>query len=87
MKLLSKLCQGRSFNVENITKMVEIVRESCPRLKVSIEVEKPRPVLTRLIPLADLTFISREFAEFSGYSSMEESVKGFSKSAKIGYAN
>jgi hypothetical protein len=76
--------QGRSNNVVNIQKMIELIRSRNHNFKISIELEKPRAVLKELLPLGDVVFISKEFAKFSGYQSMEEAVKGFSTLVKFG---
>ena len=57
--------------------MIDDVRAKSAALTVSIEIEKPRPVLQELIALGDVVFISKEFAQFSGVSSKEEAVRHF----------
>ena len=78
------MLQGRSNNVVNIPKMIELIRSRNHNLKISVELEKPRAVLKELMPLGDVVFISKEFAKFSGYQSMEDAVKGVSTSVKFG---
>lgn len=63
-------------------KMIATVREK--NVKLSVEIEKARPVLKELVPYGDVVFISKDFAAFSGFHSMEEAVKGFLALAKPG---
>lgn len=53
-------------------------------LKFSVEIEKTRPVLHKLLPFGDVVFVSKEFALFSGYHSKEEAVKGVLSIVKPG---
>ncbi len=52
--------EGR--NVEQIENMMQRAREQAPRLSLSLEVEKHRPGMERLMPLADLLLFSRDYA-------------------------
>lgn len=69
--------QGRCGNVENIKKMIESVRKHSTAIRISVELENPQPVLNELVRLGDVVFLSKEFAQFSGFRSMNEAVKGF----------
>ncbi|XP_067009276.2 ketohexokinase [Anabrus simplex] len=67
--------EGR--NVEEIRKMVSWIdcwREANPvsSLRVSIEIEKPRPDLVDLLPIGDVLFIGKDFSRFRGYVTMAE---------------
>ena len=61
--------------------MIELVREhnkGLPRgefITTSVEIEKAKPEMDVLIPLADVVFISKDYAAFKGYSSMAETVE------------
>jgi len=57
--------------------MAEHVRANSATLTISIEIEKPRPVLKELVVLGDVVFISKEFAQFSGVSSKEDAIRHF----------
>lgn len=48
-----------------------------PEIKISVEVEKTRPILRQLLPFGDVVFISKDFAHFSGFHCKEDAVKGF----------
>ena len=51
-------------------------------LPISVEVEKPRVVTQDLIPLADVLFVSKEFAEFRGCTTMSETLRNLAQDAK-----
>lgn len=75
--------QGRSANVAAIEAMVELVRRRAPDTVVSLEVEKARPSLERLLALpVDVFFVSKEFARFRGFTRMEEAVQGLTASVQ-----
>lgn len=76
--------QGRSGNVENIKKMIDCARNSSAALTVSVEIEKPRPVLKELLVLGDVVFISKEFAHYSGVVAKEEAIQHFMPLVKHG---
>lgn len=44
-------------------------------IKISIEIEKPRPELVEMLSLADVVFISKDFAAACGYSDMTSAVE------------
>jgi len=52
--------EGR--NVAALAKMLEHARRQCPRLPLSVEIEKPREHIEQLFGLADLLIYSRHFA-------------------------
>ena len=55
-------------------------------IKISVEIEKARPMLNSLFYLqADVVFVSKEYAQYSGLSTMEEAVKGFLPLTKPGW--
>lgn len=65
--------------------MIRTVRERLEYMKISVEIEKARPVLDELLPLADVVFVSKEYAYFSGFRTMKEAVEGFLDVTKPGY--
>ena len=115
---MCRFVQGR--NPSEYSKMVEYIhriKSSAAAVKsdssrrevtISIEVEKTKPELTSLIPLADVVrtiwtlseqpllacspfhacsyclqlFVSKEFARFQGYSTMQEAVVGLRNKTK-----
>jgi len=56
--------EGR--NVDELGKMLERSEAEAPQLPVSLEVEKHRPGMEKLLPLADLLLFSRDYAEQQG---------------------
>ncbi|KAG0729493.1 Ketohexokinase [Chionoecetes opilio] len=70
--------EGR--NVANVAQMIALVREHNKGLTqgefitTSVEIEKAKPELEALIPLADVVFVSKDYAAFKGYSSMTETL-------------
>lgn len=67
--------------------MANYVRNRSTNLKISVEIEKIRPILRELFLIGDVVFISKEFSQFSGFSNMEEAVKGFIGLVKPGYVS
>ncbi|MCU0935454.1 MAG: PfkB family carbohydrate kinase [Gammaproteobacteria bacterium] len=61
--------EGR--NVAETARMMARVRAEAPATPVSLEVEKPRPDIESLFPLADVVLFSRHFARATGHSSPE----------------
>ncbi len=59
--------EGR--NVEQTLKMMRRVKEQCPALPCSLEVEKERDAIESLFPHADLLLFSRAFARGRGFDS------------------
>ena len=70
--------------------MIKLVREhnkGLPRgefITTSVEIEKAKPELEALIPLADVVFVSKDFAAFKGYSNMAETLEGMKALAHPG---
>lgn len=64
--------------------MILHVRQSCPCIKISVEVEKPQPILKELISVGDVVFISKDFSKFAGYQSMEKAALEFMNIARPG---
>lgn len=62
--------EGR--HVSACEQMLRRVRERRPGLIVSLEVEKTRPQIERLFPLADVLVFSRAYARARGFSSAPE---------------
>ena len=57
--------------------MVMCVKEHSTNVKISIEIEKTRPILNELLQLGDVVFVSKEFSQFSGFRMMDEACQGF----------
>lgn len=58
------------FEGRNITEtemMLELTRKRAPQLRVSLEIEKPRPGIERLLALPDVLLFSRSYAQAQGY--------------------
>lgn len=53
-------------------------------INVSVELEKQKPELIQLAPLADVVLLSKEYACYHGYSSPEEACVGFREKCKEG---
>lgn len=64
--------------------MVNLARKKSPSVKISVEIEKPRPILNELLSLGDVVFVSKEYAQYSGFSTMVDAVKGFLSLVKPG---
>lgn len=75
--------QGR--NPDETVAMVTHIRESPYSPVVSIELEKKKPELAVLTGLADVLFISKEYASYHGYQSPEETCLKFRDKAKEKY--
>ncbi|CAB4027591.1 ketohexokinase isoform X2 [Paramuricea clavata] len=74
--------EGRR-NVDEIIKMIKKVRdfgrEQKLQIKISVEFEKKRPEFEPLFKVeADVIFIGKDFAQFSGFTTPEETVNGLS---------
>ncbi len=61
--------EGR--HVSACEQMLSLSRQRRPDLPRSLEVEKPRPGIERLFPLADVVIFSRAYAEAAGYAGAE----------------
>jgi ketohexokinase len=61
--------EGR--NVAETEQMLKRVRQECPSVTRSLEIEKPRNGIERLLPLADVLLFSRAFAVASGFGRAE----------------
>ena len=57
--------EGR--NIPELKQMLKRVKEERPDMKISLEVEKSRPGLEAILPLADLLLCSRAFAKHAGF--------------------
>lgn len=62
--------EGR--NVAETAGMLRRVRELAPRLRCSLEVEKPRPDIESLFPWVDALLCSRDYALHRGFHAPEE---------------
>ncbi|MEN8215210.1 MAG: ketohexokinase [Pseudomonadota bacterium] len=58
--------EGR--NVAETARMLERVRQICPAISVSLEVEKPRPYIEQLFNKVDVLLFSKAFAQFFAYN-------------------
>lgn len=79
--------EGRR-NVDEIIKMIKRVKdftkEQKLEIKISVELEKKRPQLRELLMVeADVIFVGKDFAQFVGYNSPEETVNGISTQTKF----
>ena len=72
--------EGRR-NVEEIIEMIRKIKafksSTNVEVVVSVELEKKREDLKKLLCLTDVLFIGKDFARFCGFSSAEEAVKEF----------
>ena len=81
--------EGRR-NEEAMVEMIEIIEKfnimkSCTeKIKVSVELERPRESLLQLLHRADVVFISKDFARFRGFSSSALTVKSLHSHLKSG---
>ena len=63
--------------------MIHYIRKCTSGLTViSIELEKTKPQLAQLISLADVLFVSKEYASYHGYTSAEEACLKFRDKTK-----
>lgn len=65
--------------------MVTHISQSPYSPRVSVELEKKRPELVKLVKLADIVFVSKEHASYHGYQSPEETCLKFREKAKEKY--
>lgn len=61
--------EGR--NIRETEQMLAWARHARPQLPISLEVEKPRPDIEGLLPMADLLLFSRAFANSRGFEHAE----------------
>ena len=76
--------QGR--NVDEVERMIAHIRQfnatmATPSITISVELEKKKPELIKLLPLADVVFVSKEFAGYHGYDSPELACQEMKKKA------
>ncbi|KAK7084882.1 hypothetical protein SK128_000024 [Halocaridina rubra] len=70
--------EGR--NVSNIREIIELVREynsshsESQPIIISVEIEKAKPEVEVLVPLADVIFVARDYAAYKGYTSMDDAI-------------
>jgi ketohexokinase len=62
--------EGRHVSV--CEQMLRQVRQQRPGLRISLEVEKPRPQIAGLYPFADVVIFSRAYARAEGFSGAPE---------------
>ena len=78
--------EGRR-NVEEIIEMIRKIKafksSTNVEVVVSVELEKKREDLKKLLCLTDVLFIGKDFARFCGFSSAEEAVKEFYSEVKV----
>lgn len=65
--------EGR--NTFEIEKMITYIREERPSMKISIELEKPCRELLKLVPMADLVFVGKDFSIPNGWNDMENTLE------------
>ena len=77
--------EGR-HNVTEIIRMIQKVQwfnsTTESQLIVSVELEKKREDLKKLLPLADVIFLSKDFAQYCGFTSAKEAVLNLRKEVK-----
>lgn len=80
--------EGR--NVREVQKMMDVVVkvnsevDTGEKVVISVELEKTRPEMEKLIRLADVIFLSKDFAITLNYSNMVDTVKEVKKICKSG---
>ncbi len=57
--------EGR--NVDDTERMIRLARNRSPQTPLSVEIEKPRPTIAKLFPLADVLLFSRVYAQSTGF--------------------
>lgn len=65
--------------------MISHIRERTNGPTISIELEKVKPELAQLIGLADVLFVSKEYAGYHGYKSAKEACLKFREKTKEKY--
>ena len=77
--------EGR-HNLDEIIKMIRKIEafknSTKAHIKVSVELEKKRDELKKVLGLADVVFIGKDFAQFCGFNHPEEAINGFSSQVK-----
>lgn len=82
--------EGR--NVSNVSEMMKYIHkhnEDQDKLqgltvRVSVEIEKAKPELECLIPLADVVFVAKDYAQYKGYTDMKDTIENVNKITKKG---
>ncbi|XP_030324731.1 ketohexokinase isoform X1 [Calypte anna] len=73
------------WEARNVAEQVEMIRRverhnrsrgAAERVRISVEVEKPRQELLELLGLGEVVFISKDLAQHFGYSSAPEALRG-----------
>ncbi|XP_071598471.1 ketohexokinase isoform X4 [Heliangelus exortis] len=73
------------WEARNVAEQVEMIRRverhnrsrgAGERVRISVEVEKPRQELLELLGLGEVVFISKDLAQHFGYSSAPEALRG-----------
>ena len=77
--------EGRT-HVEDFNLIAEHVKHSPGQRTVSVELETPRPIdaYRRMIAVADVLFLSREFAELNSWMTPRDAILGVKAVAKPG---
>jgi hypothetical protein len=62
------------------------VSDNCQRIGISVEIEKVRPNMDMetLVPLADVTFFSKDYARMQGCHDMQSAVAHFIRLCHVG---
>ncbi|CAL4149398.1 unnamed protein product [Meganyctiphanes norvegica] len=79
-------------NVANVSEMMKYVNRHNEEqvkleeitVRVSVEIEKAKPELECLIPLADVVFVAKDYAQYKGYTDMKDTIENIRKNAKKG---
>jgi len=69
--------EGR--NVAQVLKMMAYCKVHYPKLKLSLEIEKPRPQIDSLFKYADVILFSKHYAESNGFTSAQNLLKHYQK--------
>lgn len=66
--------------VDQVLEFIEYIRVHSPTAKISVEVEKPNRVgIERLIPVGDVVFFSKAYAQGCGFADAESFLRATSR--------
>lgn len=75
--------QGR--NVAEVEVMLNYLAKcKVESVTISVELEKPRAELNSLLPLVDVVFLGRDYAQFRGWNNAQDAVVAAVQEAKPG---
>lgn len=55
-------------NIEQLAKMMQLIKTEYPKIQISLEVEKPREYIEHLYPYPDVLLYSRQYAQYCGFN-------------------